>query len=57
MFKYLVFFTLLAVAFAVASADPAPAPKPLVYSSYGAVPVAYSAPYPYAAGYYGSVFY
>ncbi|XP_018572910.1 neuropeptide-like 4 [Anoplophora glabripennis] len=56
MFKYLVFFALLAVAFAVASADPAPAPKPLVYSSYGAVPLAYSAPY-YSSGYYGGVVY
>ncbi|KAJ8924861.1 hypothetical protein NQ315_001016 [Exocentrus adspersus] len=58
MFKYIVFFALLAVALGAAYADPAPAPKaaPLIYSTYGAAPLAYSA-YPYAAGYYGGVLY
>ncbi|KAJ8924848.1 hypothetical protein NQ315_001003 [Exocentrus adspersus] len=57
MFKYFVFFALLAVALGAAYADPAPAPgpKPQIFTSYGAVPLAYSAPY--YTGYYGSVIY
>ncbi|KAJ8924862.1 hypothetical protein NQ315_001017 [Exocentrus adspersus] len=55
MFKYLVFFALLAVAFAVATANPEPAarPNPQIFTTYGAAPLAYNA-YPYA-GYYGAV--
>ncbi|KAJ8958096.1 hypothetical protein NQ318_006024 [Aromia moschata] len=55
---WLVFFALLAVAFAAAAPEPAPAPgpSPQFYSAFGGVPVAYSG-YPYAAGYYGGVYY
>ncbi|XP_018572913.1 uncharacterized protein LOC108912219 [Anoplophora glabripennis] len=54
MFKYLVFFALLAVAFAVASANPDPAarPNPQVLT-YGALPYA-SYPYGYSS-YYGRI--